>query len=65
MTDVRGFRLSDAESILKSEGFNVVCEEVRPKKGVPDGNDERVIRVRMVEAENTVYLAYSVFKTEV
>ena len=65
MTDVRGFWLSDAESILKSEGFNVVSEEVRSKKGVPDGDDKRVIRVRMVGAENTVYLAYSVFKTEV
>ncbi len=65
MTDVRGYSLALAEDILKSEGYNVVSEEVRSKKGVPDGCDKRVIRVRLAETENTVFLAYSVFKTEV
>ncbi|MBR0135885.1 MAG: hypothetical protein IJM18_06765 [Clostridia bacterium] len=65
MTDVRGFELRLAEDILRSEGYNVVSREVRSKKGVPDGADKRVIRVRMGEPGNTVYLAYSVFKTEV
>ncbi len=65
MTDVRGLSLSEAEDILRSEGHNTVSEEVRSKKGVADGDDKRVIRVRLVESENTVYLAYSVFKTAV
>ena len=65
MTDVRGYSLSLAEEILRSEGYKVAVSEVRSKKGVPDGDDKRVIRVRMVESENTVYLAYSVFKTAV
>lgn len=65
MTDVRGMDLALAESILKSEGYNVVKIEVRSKKGVPDGNDKRVIRVRMVGSDKTVCLAYSVFKTTV
>ena len=63
MTDVRGMVLSEAEDILRSEGFDVVAAEVRSKKGVPDGNDKRVIRVLRVETDNTVYLAYSIFKT--
>lgn len=65
MTDVRGLPLSEAENILKNEGYNVVCSLVRSKKGVPEGSDERVVRVRLDEAENTVFLAYSVFKTTV
>ena len=65
MTDVRGMDLALAESILKSEGYNVVKIEVRSKKGVPDGKDKRVIRVRTDEAAKTAYLAYSVFKTEI
>ncbi len=65
MTDVRGFALSAAEDILRAEGYKTVSCEVRSKKGVPDGDDKRVIRVRLVESENTVYLAYSVFKTTV
>ena len=65
MTDVRGYRLERAEDILRSEGFKIVSQQVSSKKGVADGNDKRVIRVRMVESENTVYLAYSIFKTAV
>ena len=65
MTDVCGYRLSRAEEILRSEGYNVVSREVSSKKGVPDGDDKRVIRVRLVRSENTVYLAYSIFKTAV
>ena len=65
MTDVRGFALSDAEDVLRSEGYKTVSVEVRSRKGVEDGYDKRVIRVRLVDSENTVYLAYSVFKTTV
>ena len=65
MTDVRGFELRKAEDILRSEGYKVVSCEVRSKKGVPDGDEKRVIRVRLVESENTVYLAYSIFKTRI
>lgn len=65
MTDVRGMELSAAEQMLRAEGYNVVTVEVRSKKGVPDGDDKRVIRVRRDEADNTVCLAYSVFNTTV
>jgi hypothetical protein len=51
--------------MLRAEGYNVVSLEVRSKKGVPEGSDKRVIRVRIDEPEKTVYLAYSVFKTAV
>ena len=57
--------LSRAEELLRSEGYNVVSVEVRSKKGVPDGDDKRVIRVRRDETGNTVHLAYSIFKTAV
>ena len=65
MTDVRGMELSAAEELLRAEGCKVVSTEVRSKKGVVGGSDKRVIRVRRVESDNTVYLAYSVFKTTV
>ena len=65
MTDVRGMELSAAEAMLRAEGYNVEAAEVRSKKGVPDGSDKRVIRVRLDETGNTVFLAYSVFKTAV
>lgn len=65
MTDVRAMELSAAEEILRAEGFEVAAFEVRSKKGVPGGDDKRVIRVRRDETGNTVYLAYSVFKTAV
>ena len=57
--------LSAAEAMLRAEGYNVEASEVRSKKGVPDGSDKRVIRVRLDETGNTVFLAYSVFKTAV
>lgn len=65
MTDVRGMELSHAEDLLRKEGYTVVSREVRSKKGVPDGDDKRVIRVRLVGSENTVHLAYSIFRTSV
>lgn len=65
MTDVRGFELGYAISILEANGFNVVTCEVRSKNGVPDGADKRVIRVRLDESGKTVFLAYSIFKTSV
>ena len=65
MTDVRGFELSLAESILRNEGFEVISEEVRSRGGVPGGLDKRVIRVRRNDDDNTVVLSYSVFKTRV
>ena len=65
MTDVLGLAIDEAESLYKSRGYIVVSNEVRSKKGVPDGIDKRVIRVRMDEQAKTVYLAYSVFKTHI
>ena len=65
MINVLGLRLEDAVSLCEAEGRSVISIEVRSKKGVPDGSDKRVIRVRTDEAANTVYLAYSVFKTEI
>ena len=65
MTEVLGLPLSEAEAYYKLNGYRVVCSEVRSKKGVPDGTDKRVIRVRMDEQAKTVYLAYSVFKTHI
>ena len=65
MTDVRGMELSAAEAILRAEGYEVASCEVRSKKGVPEGDDKRVIRVRRVGTGNAVCLAYSVFKTAV
>ncbi len=61
--NVLGLPLEEVISLYESEGNKVVCTEVRSKKGVPDGNDKRVIRVRRDPETNTVYLAYSVFKT--
>lgn len=65
MTDVRGMELSAAERQLRAEGYNVSSVEVRSKKGVPGGEDKRVIRVRLDERSNSVCLAYSVFNTAV
>lgn len=65
MTDVRGLELQLAESILRAEGHNVAAVEVSSRKGVPGGDEKRVIRVRRADSDNTVCLAYSVFKTRV
>ena len=65
MTEVLGLSLEEASDLFKGRGYNVVCTEVRSKKGVEGGSDKRVIRVRMDEQAKTVYLAYSVFKTRI
>lgn len=65
MTDVRGMELSAAEQLLRAEGFTVVTEEIRSRKGVEGGSDKRVIRVRLADGGSSVCLAYSVFKTAV
>lgn len=65
MTAVLGLPLDEAEALLRGRGYTVISSEVRSKKGVPEGNDKRVIRVRMDESAKTVYLAYSVFKTQI
>lgn len=65
MTDVRGLSLDEAVRILESEGYSVIADEVRSKKGVSDGSEKRVIRVRPAGSPGTVCLAYSVFKTRV
>lgn len=65
MTDVRGLPLQLAEQILRAEGYIVTAQEVRSRKGVPGGDEKRVIRVRRADSDNTVRLAYSVFKTSV
>ncbi len=65
MTELNGLALDEAVALAESAGYRVICCEVRSKKGVPDGRDKRVIRVRMDEAAATVYLAYSIFKTDI
>lgn len=65
MTHVLGLALEEAVAEAESRGYIAVSNEVRSRKGVPDGDDKRVIRVRMDESAKTVYLAYSVFKTRI
>ena len=65
MTELLGLSLDEAVALAEAAGYSAICCEVRSKKGVPGGDDKRVIRVRMDEAAKTVYLAYSVFKTDV
>ena len=65
MIRLLGLRLEEAITLLEAEGRKVSCIEVRSKKGVPDGSDKRVIRVRTGDTADTVYLAYSVFKTDI
>ena len=63
MTSVLGFPLGDAVERLTQEGCAVNTVEVRSKKGVPSGNDARVIRQTETNSGD-VTLCYSVFQTE-
>lgn len=58
-----GFPLADAVELLKRTGYAVTAVEVRCKKGVPDGDDPRVIR-QIETGAGKVTLCYSVFQTE-
>jgi hypothetical protein len=63
LTSVLGYPLDRAIAVLQSEGYCVVTEEARSKKGVLDGTEQRVIR-QSEPIENNVYLVYALFKTE-
>ena len=63
MTSVLGFPLADAVELLERTGYAVTAVEVRCKKGVPSGDDPRVIRqIETGPGQATLY--YSVFQTE-
>lgn len=63
MIDVLGFELHSASAALRAQGFEVVCLEVKSRKGVV-GNETRVIRQRPLK-DGRIELACSVFKTDV
>ena len=63
MTNVLGFPLGDAVETLKEAGWQVKTVEVHSKKGVPGGNDARVIR-QIETNPQEVTLCYAVFQTE-
>lgn len=63
MTSVLGLPLGDAAEMLKAAGYQVKTVEVRSKKGVPGGNDLRVIR-QIETNPQEVTLCYAVFRTE-
>ena len=62
MTSVLGFPLADAIAVLTKEGFTVVTAEVRSRKGVEGGCEERVIKQRLEGRDATLF--YAVFKTQ-
>ena len=55
-----GLSVRSAEAKCRQMGLNVVLTEVRSKKGVPGGDEPRVIRFRMLD-ETTAELAWSLF----
>ena len=58
-----GYPLTDAVERLAQEGVAVQIVEVRCKKGVPSGDEPRVIRQAETGAGKAT-LCYSVFQTE-
>ena len=63
MTNVLGMPLEAATSALEQEGFELITEEIRSKKGIPDGISKRVIRQTDL-GEGRVLLGYALFRTE-
>jgi hypothetical protein len=63
LTNVLGFRLSEAIETLLLEDVQVETQEVRSRKGVPDGDARRVIQQIPID-RNHVRLLFAVFKTE-
>ncbi len=62
MTDVLGLDLKTAVALLQSDGKPVRLVEVRSKKG-GKGDDRRVIKTAVTDAETVVY--WSAFKTRI
>lgn len=60
---VLGFELSAAVLQLEREGYLVITQEVRSKKGMP-GNERRVVRETPIN-EKTVCLTYALFQTQI
>lgn len=58
-----GLPLDLARELLEREGVCVTAEEVRSKKGVPDGRSARVVRQTEID-ETHAALLYAVFRTE-
>jgi len=63
LTDVLGFKPDAAADLLRREGFSTDLNEVRSRKGVPDGDDARVVRQTMTGPDR-VELLYAVFRTK-
>lgn len=58
-----GFELSAAVLQLEREGYLVIAQEVRSKKGM-SGNERRVVREKQID-EKTVCLTYALFQTQI
>lgn len=63
MTNVLGFKLEAAVAALREEEYSVDLKQVRSRKGVPDGNDSRVLRQKLT-GPKCVELTYAVFRTK-
>jgi hypothetical protein len=62
LTNVLGFKLDAAVETLREQGFSVELVQVRSRKGVPDGDDPRVIGQKLTEP-NRMEIRYAVFRT--
>ena len=62
MTEVLGYSIEEAKSILETEGYNVKLKGTFCKKG-PAGSDNRVISQKVL-SDHKVMLYYSGFKTK-
>ena len=62
MRAVLGLPLAHAADLLAADGFRVAFEEVRSKKGVPDGDSKRVIGIKP-QPDGAVLLQYALFLT--
>lgn len=63
MTNVLGFRLDAAVEALRRDGLKVELRQVRSRKGVPDGDDSRIVKQTVIDPEH-VELLYAVFRTK-
>lgn len=62
MTDVLGLELAEAIRRLERDGFAVVTEEARSRKGT-NGQENRVVRQRILD-DGRVALTYALFCVE-
>ncbi len=63
MTQVLGYPLDEAVTILEQQGFQVVLKEARCRKG-PTGDDKRVIRQQQA-GTHSVELTFADFLTRI